>query len=59
MTENLPGLAENFEGEDIFATWTVIEAATFSENLAAGLQALGSAFFTSSMIFLPFPRESE
>ncbi|MCF8128823.1 MAG: amino acid permease [Deltaproteobacteria bacterium] len=59
LTENLPGLAEKFEDEDIFATWTVIEAATFSENLAAGLQALGGAFFRSSVVFLPFPRESE
>jgi len=59
LTENLPGLVDAFEDEDVFSTWTVINAATFSENLAAGLQALGGAFFRSSVIFLPFPRKSE
>ncbi len=59
LTENLPGLVADFEDHDVFSTWTVIAAATFSENLAAGLQALGGAFFRSSVIFLPFPREPD
>ncbi|MDA3894745.1 MAG: amino acid permease [Desulfobacteraceae bacterium] len=61
LTENLPVLVEDFKDEDVFSTWTVIDidAATFSENLVVGLQALGSAFFRSSVIFLPFPQESE
>ena len=59
LTENLPVLVEDFKDEDVFSTWTVIDAATFSENLLAGLQALGGAFFRSSVIFLPFPQESE
>ena len=59
LTENLPGLANHFQERDIFSTWTVVSAATFSENLAAGLEALGGAFFRSSVIFLTFPETSE
>ena len=59
LTENLPDLVEDFKDEDVSSTWTVIDAATFSENLVVGLQALGGAFFRSSVIFLPFPQESE
>ncbi|MCF8143608.1 MAG: amino acid permease [Deltaproteobacteria bacterium] len=59
MTKNLPALTQKFEENQIFSTWTVVDAATFSENLAAGLEALGGAFFRSSMIFLPFPENGE
>jgi hypothetical protein len=52
LTENLPRLAEDFTEEGVFATWTVVDSATFSENLAAGLEALGGAFFQSNVIFL-------
>ncbi|MFW5722862.1 MAG: amino acid permease [Desulfohalobiaceae bacterium] len=55
MTTNLPGLMEQFQKDDIFATWTVVEAASFSENLAAGIEALGGAFFQSSVIVLRYP----
>jgi len=59
LTEKLPDLANNFQEADVFSTWTVVDAASFSENLAAGLEALGGAFFRSSVIFLRFPETTE
>ncbi len=59
MTDNLPSLVESFQDDSIFSTWTVIEAATFSDNLAAGIQALGGAFFQSSVIVLRSPKDQE
>jgi hypothetical protein len=52
LTTNLPTLADRLQDDSVFATWTVVRAATFSENVAAGLEALGGAFFRSNMIFL-------
>ncbi len=52
LTRNLPDLAARLEDDSVFATWTVVRAADFSENVAAGLQALGGAFFRSNMLFL-------
>jgi len=59
LTENLPPIAERFQNDGMFATWTVVEAATFSENVAAGLEALGGAFFRSNMVFLRLPEDDE
>ncbi|WP_404355500.1 hypothetical protein [Methylotuvimicrobium sp. KM1] len=59
MTKNLPDLTNKFEENQIFSTWTVIDAATFPDKLAAGIEALGGAFFRSSMIVLPFPESGE
>ncbi|MFW5735237.1 MAG: amino acid permease, partial [Oceanidesulfovibrio sp.] len=52
LTENLPRLADRLQADSVFATWTVVRAASFSENVAAGLEALGGAFFRSNTIFL-------
>lgn len=52
LTEHLPALADRLQDDSVFATWTVVRAATFSENVAAGLEALGGAFFRSNMVFL-------
>lgn len=59
LTENLPKLADRLQDDSIFATWTVVRAATFSENVAAGLEALGGAFFRSNMIFLRLSGNTE
>ena len=59
MTDNLPELAERFQDDDVFATWTVVEAGSFSDNLAAGIEALGGAFFRSSVVVLRFPDSDE
>jgi solute carrier family 12 (sodium/potassium/chloride transporter), member 2 len=59
LTENLPVLAERFLDDGVFATWTVVRSATFSENVAAGLEALGGAFFQSNLIFMRLPPETQ
>jgi len=57
LIENLPKLAERLHEDRVFATWTVVQAGTFSENVAAGLEALAGAFFRSSLIFLRLPED--
>jgi hypothetical protein len=59
LQTNLPRLADRFEEEDIFSTWTIVDAADFGQNLAASLEALGGAFFRSNILFLRLPREGE
>ena len=59
MTDHLPELAERFQDDDVFANWTVVEAGSFSDNLAAGIEALGGAFFRSSVVVLRFPDSEE
>jgi hypothetical protein len=55
LAERLPNLTAAFQGEGIIASWTVIDAASFGENLAAGMEALGGAFFKPNALFLPMP----
>ncbi len=59
LEENLPKLADNFNSNGVFSAWSVVSAAQFSENLAAGMEALGGAFFTSNLIFLRLPKEKK
>ena len=59
LTENLPKLVSRFHDDGVFANWTVVQAATFSENAAAEMEALGGAFFRSNMIFLHLPEKRE
>ena len=59
LTESLPELADRFQNDGVFATWTVVKAATFSENVAAGLEALGGAFFRSNLIFMRLPEKAD
>jgi hypothetical protein len=59
LTEHLPDLVYRFRDDDVFATWTVVEAGSFSDNLAAGIEALGGAFFRSSVVVLRVPDTGE
>ena len=59
LAENLPALANRFLEDGGFATWTVVRSSTFSENVAAGLEALGGAFFQSNLIFIRLAQEIE
>ncbi len=54
ISRGLEQLSSNFQEDDIFSNWTIIDSATFSENLAAGIEALGGAFFRSSVIVMRF-----
>jgi amino acid transporter len=55
LLDRLPRLAERFGEEGVFARWAALELSTFADNLVAGMEALGGAFFRSSMIFLRMP----
>lgn len=57
ITDSLDYFSNRFQDDDIFSNWTVIDAATFSENLAAGIEALGGAFFRSSVIVMRCPKD--
>jgi amino acid transporter len=59
LEKNLPELAEDFNEKGVFSSWSVVSAAEFSENLAAGMEALGGAFFTSNLIFLRLPENKQ
>jgi len=59
LEKNLPELAEDFNENGVFSSWSVVSAADFSENLAAGMEALGGAFFTSNLIFLRLPEKKQ
>ena len=59
MRLRLPGLAEAFRGSGVSASWTVIDVGEFEDNVVAGMQALGGAFFKPSVIFLKLPGSSE
>jgi solute carrier family 12 sodium/potassium/chloride transporter 2 len=59
MRLRLPSLAQAFQEAGVFASWTIIDVAKFEENLVAGMQALGGAFFKPSVIFLRLPESSE
>jgi solute carrier family 12 sodium/potassium/chloride transporter 2 len=55
LLERLPPLARAFQSQGVFASWTVIDAATFGDNLVAGMEALGGAFFKPNVLFLTLP----
>lgn len=62
LTGGLPEVADKLEREGIFASWTIISAASFSDNLQAGIETFGGTFFRPNVLFLTLPpsdREAE
>lgn len=59
LTEELPALIEKFQDEKIFASWTVISAATFGDNLQAGIETFGGTFFRPNLLFVTLPESPE
>ena len=55
LLKRVPFLAEAFQNQGVFASWTVIDAATFGDNLVAGMEALGGAFLKPNVLFLTLP----
>jgi solute carrier family 12 sodium/potassium/chloride transporter 2 len=55
---SLSDLAQKLRNEQLFINWTVVSTAAFYQNLAASLEALDSAFFTSNLLFLRLPQEN-
>jgi amino acid transporter len=59
LQADLYDLSQRFHDENVFSAWSVVEAASFGENLAAGMEALRSALFTSNVLFLRLPEHME
>ncbi|MFP4017298.1 MAG: amino acid permease [Halanaerobiales bacterium] len=57
LFEVLPDFIETAREDNIFATWTIITASEFNENLKAGVQTLGGSFFKPNIILLQMPPE--
>lgn len=55
LQEKMADLAETFQNEGIFASWTVITAASFGENLKAGIETFAGTFFKPNGLFLTMP----
>lgn len=55
LLRRLPFLGQAFQNQGVFGSWTVIDAATFGDNLVAGMEALGGAFFKPNVLFLNLP----
>ncbi len=59
LADELPRIIESFREEKIFATWTVISAASFGDNLKAGIETFGGTFFRPNILFLRMPETPE
>jgi hypothetical protein len=44
LAKELSGVADEFHDKGVFASWTVITAATFGENLQAGIETFAIPF---------------
>ncbi len=51
----LPDITRSFQDEGVFSSWTIIDAPSFEDNLIAGMEALGGAFFRPNILFLRPP----
>ncbi|MBM9606715.1 amino acid permease [Desulfopila inferna] len=58
LLENLPELTGALQEEGVFATWSLVDASYFGENLAAGMETLAGGFFRPNVLCLKMP-ESE
>ncbi|HKJ05239.1 MAG TPA: amino acid permease [Geopsychrobacteraceae bacterium] len=59
LTEELPALIEELKDEKIFASWTVISAASFGDNLQAGIETFGGTFFRPNLLFVALPESTD
>lgn len=57
LAKELSGVADEFHDKGVFASWTVITAATFGENLQAGIETFAGAFFKPNVVFLTMPKD--
>ncbi len=59
LLAGLPDLTREFSRQGVFASWTVISAASFGENLKAGIETYGGAFFKPNLLFLTLTDEDD
>jgi len=57
FAEVLEDRSEQFRKQGVFASWTVMTAAAFGENLQAGIETFGAAFFKPNIVLLRVPHE--
>jgi amino acid/polyamine/organocation transporter, APC superfamily (TC 2.A.3) len=55
LYSRLPDITKSFQDEGVFSSWTIIDAPSFEDNLIAGMEALGGAFFRPNILFLKLP----
>ncbi len=59
LASGLEELSEELREEKVFASWTVISAATFGDNLQAGIETFGGTFFKPNVVFFNMPDSKE
>jgi len=59
LASGLEELSEELREKKLFASWTVISAATFGDNLQAGIETFGGSFFKPNVIFFTMPDSGE
>jgi hypothetical protein len=59
LTTELPEITDEFTDEGVFASWTVITVAAFSENLQAGIETFAGTFFKPNVLLLRMPEDEE
>lgn len=55
LSDRVARLSQAFREEDVFASWTVLEADNFRQGVLSGMQALGGVFFRPNILFLTLP----
>ena len=58
MRPRVERLTKAFRRKGVFATRTVVEASSYTDGVATGLQALQSAFFRPNILFLRAPEDA-
>lgn len=59
LMDELPELTADFTDKGVFASWTVISAASFGDNLKAGIETFGGTFFKPNLLLLTLPDDDE
>jgi len=59
LLENLPELTGALQEEGVFASWSLVDAAHFGENLAAGMETLVGGFFRPNVLCLKMPENEK
>ena len=59
LQRQMEEILEGMRSGGVFASGTIISSAAFAENLSAGMEALGAAFFRPNVLTLALPRDPE
>ncbi len=59
LKNRLPFLTETFRRQRVFATWAIMDAASFGQGVVGGMQALHGAYLRPNTVFLTLPRDPQ